>query len=160
LLDYCRRSANPVGRMVLCLGGCLNDENASLSDQICSGLQLANFWQDVARDFGIGRVYLPADEMSRWHVTEAMLEESSAPTALRQLLASECNRAEQFLRSGLRLASCVPRWLASDVKLFAHGGLATLEAIRRIDFDVLRVRPVVSKWRQLGLVMRAMAGQL
>ncbi len=156
VLDYCRRSANPVGHIVLRLGGCFSEEHAALSDQICTGLQLANFWQDVARDFAIGRVYLPADEMERFGVTESMLGQSSTSANLRQLLASECDRAEACFRRGLPLAQTVPRWLSSDIKLFAHGGLSTLEAIRVIDFDVLRSRPTVSKWRQAGLVLRAM----
>lgn len=160
LFDYCRRSANPVGRIVLRLGDCFDEENAALSDQICTGLQLANFWQDVVRDYAIGRIYLPADAMSRFGVSESMLSQSSTPIELRQLLASQCDRAENIFRCGLPLADRVPGWLSSDIKLFAHGGLATLEAIRRIDFDVLRVRPTVSKWRQSGLVVRAMLGLL
>jgi squalene synthase HpnC len=158
LLDYCSRSANPVGRIVLRLGDCDDEVNAQLSDQICSGLQLANFWQDVARDYVIGRVYLPADQMSRFGVSEEMLGQSSAPQPLRQLLASECDRAEDFFECGLPLAGRVPHWLANDIKLFAYGGLATLEAIRRIDFDVLHKRPTVSRWRQAGLVVRAVLG--
>ena len=97
LLDYCRRSANPVGRIVLRLGECFDDDNATLSDQICVGLQLANFWQDLARDYAIGRIYLPADEMEQFGVTEAMLRESSTSKELRQLLASQCDRAESFV---------------------------------------------------------------
>jgi squalene synthase HpnC len=158
LLDYCSRSANPVGRIVLRLGDCDDPVNAELSDQICTGLQLANCWQDVARDYVIGRVYLPADQMSQFAVNEEMLAQSRTPQPLRQLLASQCDRAEEFLQRGLPLAGHVPRWLANDVKLFAHGGLATLDAIRRIDFDVLGKRPTVSRWRQAGLVLRAMLG--
>lgn len=160
LLDYCRRSANPVGRIVLALGGAADQERAALSDQICTGLQLANFWQDVARDHAIGRIYLPSDQMNEFDVTESMLGGDSTPPPLRQLLAIQCDLAERFLRRGLPLARLVPRWLASDVKLFAHGGLATLAAIRQIDFDVLHQRPTVSKWRQSKLVARAMLGLL
>lgn len=160
LSDYCRHSANPVGRIVLRLGGCFDAENAALSDRICTGLQLANFWQDVARDKAIGRIYLPATSMSKFGVTEAMLEESSASSELRQLLASECERAEILLRSGLPLADRVPRWLSGDVKLFVHGGLATLAAIERVDFDVLQTRPTVSKLRQIALVARVAMGLL
>ncbi len=108
LFDYCRRSANPVGRIVLRLGDCFDEENAALSDQICTGLQLANFWQDVARDYAIGRIYLPADAMTRFGVSESMLSQSSTPIELRQLLASECDRAESIFRCGLPLADRVP----------------------------------------------------
>ncbi len=155
LLDYCRRSANPVGRLVLCLGQCLDDESAALSDQICTGLQLANFWQDISRDHAVGRIYVPLDAMQRFGVSEEMFRERSTPVELRKLLASECERADEFLRRGLPLAERVPRWLARDVRLFAHGGLATLRAIQRIDFDVLGSRPTLSRLHQAGLVARA-----
>ena len=160
LLDYCRRSANPVGRIVLYLGDCHNEPNVMLADEICTGLQLANFWQDVARDHAIGRIYLPADEMNRFGVTDKMLAESTTSTELRQALAKQCDQAEGFLRRGMPLADRVPRWLSGDVRLFAHGGLATLDEIRRVDFDVLRSRPKVSKWRQSTLTIRAMLGLL
>lgn len=160
LLDYCRRSANPVGRIVLSLGGACREETAALSDQICTGLQLANFWQDVARDYAMGRIYLPLDEMDRFGVSEAMLAGQSTPPELKRLLADQCRQAEEFFQRGLPLAEIVPRWLAHDVKLFAHGGLATLASIGRIDYDVLRQRPTVSRWRQATLVVRAMLGLL
>lgn len=160
LFDYCRRSANPVGHIVLRLGNCFDEENAALSDRICTGLQLTNFLQDVARDYAIGRVYLPADLMTRSGVCELMLAQSATSAELRQLLSGECERAETLFRLGLPLADRVPRWLGNDIKLFAHGGLATLAAIRRIDFDVLRVRPTVPKRRQTGLLVRAMLGLL
>ena len=160
ILDYCRRSANPVGQIVLRLGNSYDAVNCQLSDKICSGLQLANFWQDVARDFQIGRIYLPQDEMTRYGVDESMLMADSTAKPLRRLLANECDRAEKMLRQGLPLADRVTAWLANDIRLFAHGGLQTLNAIRRIDFDVLRRRPKVSKLRQASLVFRAWAGRL
>ncbi len=160
LHHYCRRSANPVGRIVLRLGGCLDDQTAELSDQICTGLQLANLWQDVARDQQIGRIYLPQDEMDKHGVTAEMLTRSSTPKSLRELLSRQCDRAEGFFRRGLPLAERVPRWLSADVKLFAHGGLATLDAIRRVDFDVLSQRPHVSKHRQLWMLAKAAVGRL
>ncbi|MDE0866716.1 MAG: squalene synthase HpnC [Rubripirellula sp.] len=160
LTDYCNRSANPVGRIVLHLGDSFTEENGDLSDRICTGLQLANFWQDVARDFAIGRIYLPRDEMCRFGVNEAMFGQSVTAEPLRRLLASECDRAESLFREGLPLAEGVSPWLSSDVKLFAHGGLQTLRAIRRIDYDVLGSRPTVGKLHQAGLVFRAFVGWL
>ena len=155
VLDYCRRSANPVGRMVLTLAQCDDDGNAKLSDSICTGLQLANFLQDIAEDYQRGRIYLPADQMDRFGVAEAMFGQTPTPRPMRTWLSEECERAEGFLRAGLPLADRVPRWFAGNVRLFAHGGLATLDAIRRIDFDVLSVRPTVSKTAQLSLLVRA-----
>ncbi|QEG02555.1 All-trans-phytoene synthase [Stieleria maiorica] len=160
LLDYCSRSANPVGRLVLQLADALTPTTAAFSDQICTGLQLANFWQDVSRDHAIGRVYLPGDLRRRFGVTPTMLSQPSSPPALREMLAFLCDQAEDCFRQGLPLADHVPRWLRNDLLLFAHGGLATLQAIRDIDFDVLRVRPTVGKFKQGLLVGRAFLGTL
>jgi squalene synthase HpnC len=158
LIDYCRRSANPVGRILLQLGDCRNDKTEGLSDEICTGLQLANFWQDIARDRAIGRVYLPAEVRQQHGISTSMLDQPSTPVALRRLLANLCDDSEARFRRGLELVNHVPRWLATDVKLFAHGGLETLNAIRKIDFDVLRIRPTVGKGTQLRLVAKAMVG--
>ena len=174
LQDYCRRSADPVGRIVLQLGGVADDvaigpdatgpDAIGLSDNICTGLQLANFWQDVARDFAIGRLYLPESDCERFGVSEAMIAggiaAKSTPREVRRLIEFQCDRAEEFFRRGLPLAGLVPRWLAADVRLFAHGGLATLAAIRKIDFDVLRVRPKVGKATQMSMLARAAIGWL
>lgn len=155
VLDYCRRSADPVGRIVLRLAGCDHEQNHRLSDAVCTGLQLANFLQDVSRDYRRGRIYLAEDEMQRFGVEESMFRLSETPQPLRDLLARQCEVTEDWLRRGLPLADQVPRWFSGDVRLFVHGGLETLHAIRAIDFDVLRRRPTVSKRRQFSLVLRA-----
>ena len=160
LLDYCSRSANPVGRLLLQLADCSNPTTRALSDQICTGLQLANFWQDVARDYQIGRVYLPQDRCQAFGVSESMLRGSETAAPLRRLLAELCDETEAYFRRGLPLVDHVPRWFAADVKLFAHGGLATLDAIRENQFDVIRRRPKVGKMKQLSLVARTMLGRL
>ncbi len=160
LLEYCQRSANPVGHIVLHLGDSCTAENRILSDHICTGLQLANFWQDVARDFAMNRIYIPQDSMRQFGVEEEMFRQIPTAEPLRRLLAHECERAEQMFRTGLPLAKRVKPWIANDVKLFAHGGLQTLRAIRKIDFDVLGSRPTVGKLQQFGLVLRALAGRL
>ena len=160
LLHYCQRSANPVGRIVLKLADCLNEETQPLSDDICTGLQLANHWQDVGRDFAIGRIYLPQDRWEEFGVDESMFgipskAPGSTPEPLRQLIAAQCDLAQQYLDRGLGLAELVPKWLAADIKLFAHGGLQTLAAIRKIKYDVLAVRPTVTKTAQLKLMAKA-----
>jgi squalene synthase HpnC len=165
LLHYCQRSANPVGRMVLQLADCLDEETSALSDQICTGLQLANHWQDVGRDFAIGRIYLPMDHWEEFDVDESSFcvpsnADASTPAALRKLVAQQCDLAQQYLDRGLLLSQKVPRWLSSDVQLFAHGGLETLAAIRQIDYDVLLRRPKVSKWTQATLIVKSLLGRL
>lgn len=160
LIDYCRRSANPVGRIVLQLAGCLNGETAALSDSICTGLQLANHWQDIARDYAIGRIYLPQSGWEQFGVDETMFTAPDTPLPLRRAISHQCDVAEKHLRDGLALADKVPSWLASDIRLFAHGGLQTIAAIREIDFDVLRVRPTVSKWCQAKLMVKALLRRL
>ncbi|TWU42059.1 squalene synthase HpnC [Novipirellula artificiosorum] len=158
LLDYCNRSANPVGRIVLRLAGCDQedaDDRRDEADQICRGLQLANFCQDVGRDFAIGRVYLPEDQMARFGVAEADLAASTTSPALRRLLESECARAAACFDSGEALVDHVPTWFARNLRLFIGGGRETLAAIEKAEFDVLRKRPTVSPWTQLRLVMRA-----
>jgi squalene synthase HpnC len=153
LLEYCRYSANPVGRMVLYLGQCQTPERARLSDSICTGLQLANFWQDVARDWDRGRVYLPQADCRQFGYDEAHFARRECNAAFRQLLAVRVADAESRLRAGLPLAMEMPNGLRLPVALFAAGGLATLEAIRRQQFDVWTRRPTVSQSQKLRLLL-------
>jgi len=154
LLDYCRCSANPVGRLVLYLGKCHTAERVALADSICTGLQLANFCQDVVRDLDRGRIYLPQADCRRFGCDEAMLARRQYTEPLGQLLAAEVAEAEGFLRRGLPLVGLVPPELRLDVALFARGGLAILRAIRRQDYDVWSARPIVSKAEKLRLLVR------
>jgi squalene synthase HpnC len=151
LLEYCRYSANPVGRLVLYLGGCHDDRRGQLADSICTGLQLANFWQDVAGDWDRGRVYLPQVHCLRFGYDESMFARREVNAAFRQLLATEVTETEGWLRRGLPLVDLVPASLKLDVALFIRGGLAILGAIRRRDYDVWSNRPTVSKLEKLRL---------
>ena len=153
LLGYCRYSANPVGRLVLYLGRCYSGQRAGLSDSICTGLQLANFWQDVARDYDKGRIYLPRADCLRFGYDESNFARHDCNDAFRRLLAEKVNEAEGRLRRGLPLLEQLPSELRLDVALFAHGGLAILEAIRRQDYDVWTRRPEVSKMKKLWLLL-------
>ncbi len=155
LLAYCRKSANPVGRIVLHLGRCAMPENATLSDSVCTGLQLINFWQDIARDRDRGRIYVPQASWSKHGVSEEDFFAESAGEPFRNMLAEEVENAEQFLEAGRPLVGRVGSILASEVELFIEGGLAVGRAIRRQRFDVLRRRPRVSRWKQFGLLARA-----
>jgi len=154
VLEYCRYSANPVGRIVLHLGECHTPERARLSDSICTGLQLANFCQDVARDWDRGRIYLPRMTCRRFGYDEAAFARRETNDAFRQLLAVHVDLAEGMLRAGEPLAGKMPSGLRLPVMLFTAGGLAVLEAIRRRRFDVWSSRPTVSRWEKLRLVGR------
>ena len=152
LLGYCRNSANPVGRLVLYLARCHDERLLPWSDAICCGLQLANFWQDVSRDLTKGRVYLPQKDLQQFGVEVAALAQTSTPKNVRELLAFEVDRAEQLLRSGLPLVDALPRGLQGSIWMFAHGGLKILEKIRAVDYDMLAMRPRVTKFDQLRLL--------
>lgn len=154
LLSYCQRSANPVGRIVLRLGECDTPENVAWSDSICTGLQLANFWQDVARDHAIGRVYLPREDRERYGYTaEQMALRQSTPEFVK-LLQFEVARARELLLAGEPLVRSVPPWLQLDIDLFIQGGLRILKEIETIRFQVWESRPVVRKGAALGLFIQ------
>jgi squalene synthase HpnC len=152
LIGYCRYSANPVGHLVLYLCECHNEETARLSDAICTGLQLANFWQDVSRDLDIGRVYLPAEDRRRFGYTDADLEARRFTPAFAELMRFEVDRARRLFEDGLPLVQLVPSDVQSDIELFARGGLGILRKIEEAGFDVWRARPVLRKWEKLTLI--------
>lgn len=152
LLGYCRYSANPVGRLVLYLGRCCTPRRVRLADSICTGLQLANFWQDVARDWDRGRIYLPQVDCRRFGYREEDFARRECNPAFRRLLAAQVEEAEVWLRRGLPLVGLVPSELQLDVALFIYGGLAILDAIRRQDYDVWTRRPIVSKMKKLRIL--------
>jgi squalene synthase HpnC len=147
LRDYCRRSADPVGRLVLYLCERHSVENAAWSDSICTGLQLANFWQDVARDHAIGRIYLPREDRSRFRYDAAALARRQSTPEFIELLRFEVDRARQLLIAGLPLVEAMPGRLRIDIELFIRGGLQILREIERIGFRVWERRPIVSKTR-------------
>lgn len=160
LLGYCKNSANPVGHLVLYLCGYTDAERQQLSDFTCTALQLANFWQDVGVDFEKGRIYLPLEDMRRFNVTEQDIAGRRFTPAFRELMQFEVNRARKWFELGLPLAVSVDRELALDIELFSRGGQAILHAIEKQGYDVLQRRPVVSKGRKLGLLLRALLGKV
>jgi phytoene synthase len=154
LLDYCRRSANPVGRLVLYLSRIQDPESQRLSDHICTGLQLANFCQDVANDWDRGRVYLPQSTLREVGYTDAHFCRREYNAAFRKALQIEVDRAERQLQAGKPLVERIPRELQFDVSLFIAGGLAILNAIRRQDYNVWTSRPALSKSQKLAIAAR------
>ena len=160
LLGYCHNSANPVGHLVLYLCGYADQERQQLSDYTCTALQLANFWQDVAVDFGKGRIYIPLEDMRRFGVDESVIAEGRATPAFLELMRYEVERAREWFARGLPLESRVSGELALDIELFTRGGQAILKAIEEQGFDVLRRRPTISKARKLALLGRALVRRL
>ena len=154
-LGYCRNSANPVGHLVLYLGGYRDAERRRLSDFTCTALQLTNSWQDVAEDFGKGRVYLPQEDLQRFGVTEAMIAARQATPEFCELMRFEVERAREWFRQGLPLVGLVRHELARDLDLFSRGGMEILNTIEAQGYDVLSRRPTLSKPRKLALVARA-----
>jgi squalene synthase HpnC len=159
VLEYCRYSANPVGRLVLYTCGYCDEERFRLSDATCSALQLANFWQDVRDDFTKGRVYLPQEDMQRFGVSDQTLVQGVATPAFRALLDYEVDFARRLFEEGLPLIGMVGRDLAVDLDLFRRGGLEILRAIERRDYDVLTARPAISKRTKLALALRALGAK-
>jgi len=155
LLGYCRNSANPVGRIVLYLGESYSEENTRWADFICTGLQLANFWQDVRRDDEMGRRYLPAETMRMFGYTPQMFAARQTNDEFRAAIRHEVDRAEDYLRRGTPLIDRVEPQLRLQVALFQAGGLEVLRAIHRIDYDVWHVRPMVSKVTKLRLLVQS-----
>ena len=160
LLGYCRYSANPVGHLVLYVCGYRDPERQQLSDYTCTALQLANFWQDVTRDYAKGSIYLPLEDMRRFKASEDDILCTLNTPSFRALMRFEVERAHDWFRRGLPLVSRVDGELAVDLELFTRGGQEILRAIERQNFEVLGNRPEISKPRKLMLVARAAVGAL
>jgi squalene synthase HpnC len=156
LLEYCRYSANPVGHLVLYLCDAYDRPRATLADHICTALQLANFWQDVARDLDIGRVYLPEEDRQCFGYPEIDLQRRRFTPAFAELMRYEVGRARDLFFRGLPLVDEAPPEVRPDIELFIRGGLAILGEIERCRYNVWARRPVVSKWRKLALLGRAL----
>lgn len=156
LLDYCRRSANPVGLLMLHLYGAVDSRNVVQSDAICSALQLINFWQDVAIDWDKDRVYLPQEDLQRFGVAEADIAAHRDTPAWRELMAFEVQRARALMLAGAPLALRLPGRIGWELRLVVQGGLRILEKIEAVDYDVYRRRPRLGKADWLLLAWRSL----
>ena len=152
LLGYCKNSANPVGRLVLYLCRAFDEERAVLSDHICTGLQLANFWQDVSRDYDIGRVYLPEDDCRRFGYTDDDLHNRRYNRNFQDLLAHLVDQARDLFYRGYPLVEKMPSDVKADIELFVLGGLGILRKIEQIRYNVWKTRPTLNKWEKLSLM--------
>jgi squalene synthase HpnC len=155
LRQYCELSANPVGQIVLCIFGVATPERVALSDSICTALQLAEHWQDVAEDLGHGRIYLPAEDLQRYGCTEADLAEPTAGPAVRELMTFEVNRATRLLDEGAPLVGTLRGAARLAVAGYVAGGRAALAAIRARRYDVLNRTPRPRKQRLAGELVKA-----
>jgi squalene synthase HpnC len=157
VLDYCRRSANPVGRLLLALYGVRAPADLEASDAICTGLQLTNFWQDIAIDWQKDRVYLPQDDLRRFAVSEAQIAQGHVDAAWRALLAFEVSRARGLLESGRPLTRVLPWRLGLELSAVISGGLRILERIDAVGGDVFKRRPVLATRDWLAVAWRTVA---
>lgn len=156
LLHYCEHSANPVGHLFLALLGYHDARRKRLADATCTALQLTNFWQDVAKDYAMGRVYIPEEDLRRFGVTESTLAAGVATSAFRSLMEFECERTRTLFAQGLPLADTVRGRAKVDVRLFTFGGLSVLDRLRAVDYDVFTRRPVVTAAQKLRLFLSAL----
>jgi squalene synthase HpnC len=154
VLEYSRCSANPVGRIVLGLFGHRDPERQARSDDICTALQLTNFWQDVAGDLDRDRVYLPQEDLDRFPGSREALTARAATPPFQALLAFEIERTRALFERGLALARMVDGRLRREVRLFAHGGMAILDRIAAVDYDVFARRPTLRRRDFARLLLR------
>ena len=152
VLDYCSRSANPVGRLLLNLFQQASPANIACSDSICSALQLVNFWQDVEIDYAKGRIYLPQDEMSRYGVTERHIAERDCDDAWRGLIEFQIGRARDMLLAGTPLGRALPGRIGLEIRATVQGGLRILEKLQAARCDMFRRRPVL-RWHDWPVLL-------
>jgi squalene synthase HpnC len=157
LLDYCRRSANPVGRLVLYLCGYRDSQRQQLSDSTCTALQLANFWQDVRRDIvQRDRIYIPRESMDRFGVTEEQICRGACDGNFRNLMRFEVDRTAELFDRGAALLPLLRPAVRMQISLFDKGGRAVLASIRRQNYDTLSRRPALSRWQKSRLILSAL----
>lgn len=156
LLDYCRRSADPVGRLMLHLYRAATAENQAQSDAICSALQLINFWQDVAVDWGKWRIYIPLDDLRAFGVSEKHISEQTADEDWQQLMRFELDRTRALMLSGAPLALRLPGRIGWELRLVVQGGLRILQKIEAVNYDVFQRRPTLKKTDWFLILWRAL----
>ncbi len=156
LLDYCRRSANPVGMLMLHLYRAADDASLQQSDAICSALQLINFWQDVAVDWQKQRIYIPEEDLRRFGVSEDDIAQANSGHAWQQMMLFQTGRARAMLVTGSPLAKKLPGRIGWELRLVVQGGLRILERIDHVKGDVFTQRPKLGKSDWVILLWRAL----
>jgi len=143
LLDYCRRSANPVGRLLLHIYGETSEQNLIYSDHICTSLQLINFWQDIQKDYAISRIYLPQDEMARFGITENHIAKGIVEKSWQELMKFQVERAGTMMKIGTPLGSILRGRIGMEIRLIIAGGNRILSKLENVKYDIFNSRPVL-----------------
>lgn len=156
LLQYCDRSANPVGRIMLHLFKETSSDNLVKSDLICSALQLINFWQDIAIDWQKSRVYVPQEDLMRFHVSESQITDGVCNQAWRAMMQFQINRTRQMMITGSPLCKRLPGRFGFELRLVVQGGLRILEKIEAAGMDIFRHRPTIQATDSPLLLWRAL----
>lgn len=143
LMQYCRRSANPVGRLLLHLYGASDRRNLAYSDAICSSLQLINFLQDVAIDYRKNRIYLPQDEMAKYRISESQIAQGDNSGAWSAFMRFQIERARRLLQSGAPLGKILPGRIGLEMRMIIMGGESILRKLHACQGDVFHRRPVL-----------------
>lgn len=155
LLDYCRRSANPVGNLLLHLYGEATPVNIAYSDAICTSLQIINFWQDVARDYAIGRIYLPLDELAQFGVSEQQIAHGICDNAWRALMKFQVDRARAMMLAGKPLGSILTGRIGLEMRMIIAGGMRILAKLENAQYDMFRQRPVLKPFDWVIMLARS-----
>lgn len=158
LMDYCRRSADPIGRLLLQLYGIRDGESQSLSDGICSSLQLINHWQDIAIDWRKGRVYLPQDELARFGIHESQIAAGRWDAAWAAMMDFQIDRARAMMAAGSPLVRVLPGRIGLELRLIVASGFRMLDKLQRVRGDIFRRRPVITGRDWPGILLHAAIG--
>lgn len=156
VLQYCKHSANPVGRLVLMIFGYRDEYLYALSDNICTALQLANFWQDIPVDLEKNRIYIPQSDLQQFGYSEDDMREHETDERFRKLLKFEVDRTREMFYAGSKLPSLVDRDLRLELRLIWFGGMSVLRKIERSRYDVFRQRPKLGFWTKLAILIRGL----
>ena len=146
VLDYCRRSANPVGRLLLTLYGTATPRNLQCSDNICSALQIINFLQDIAIDYANGRIYMPQNELLRFGISEEQIADGRIDEIWRHFMTFQVGRARQMLHDGAPLGGRLQGRIGLEMRMIIAGGGRILNKIAGVGYDVFQRRPVLRAW--------------
>ncbi|NBR29502.1 MAG: squalene synthase HpnC, partial [Betaproteobacteria bacterium] len=156
VLDYSRRSANPVGRLLLTLYKAATPQHLRWSDNICSALQIINFLQDIAVDYANGRIYMPQDELARFGVSEESIAAQQVNDAWHSFMTFQINRTRRLLLDGAPLGRALPGRIGLEMRMIIAGGERILNKITAVRHDVFRRRPVLRPWDWPLMMLRTL----